>query len=107
MPERSFDESRWSDSQAYASRIRMMLTASNTTPIIILTTVGTPLARYDDACCPPASPSTEQLSHVTRLYVETDLSALFPTVTNVAFGCGNQFRLPIIQPEGKIKNEPL
>ncbi len=106
MTTRSPEEIRSEVSKAYGSRVRGVLNAVDTVPMV------------DAACCSPSASdasccgadeasdasccgteSTDvQITNIARLYAEADVADLPSTVTDVSFGCGNPTAIAALLP---------
>ncbi len=102
-------------SQSYGNRVRPVLEAADTIPLVNSSACCAPAPAGEAAasvsCCGDDTSSgsgccgssgtaelEEQITNIARLYQDTDVSDLPATVTDVAFGCGNPTAIAALKP---------
>lgn len=96
-------------SQSYGNRVRPVLEAADTVPLVSAGGCCAPAAEEstggccgasasDGGCCGTSVAGEDEITNIARLYQQTDISDLPATVTDVAFGCGNPTAIASMQP---------
>ena len=102
-------------SQSYGNRVRPVLEASDTIPLVnaggccgstssaaeestgVSSCCGSD-SSSGSGCCGSGGSEDVQIVNVARMYQDTDVSDLPSTVTDVAFGCGNPTAISAMRP---------
>lgn len=103
-------------SASYGARVRPILDAADTLPMVEATgccgssaadpccepssavETGCCGSTASDPCCSPTSTAGDEITNIARLYQETNIDDLPSTVTDVAFGCGNPTAIAALKP---------
>ena len=97
-------------SQSYGNRVRPVLEAADTIPLVSAGGCCAPAAEETASdCCgttasddarseTPSVAGEDEITNIARLYQQTDISDLPSTVTDVAFGCGNPTAIASMKP---------
>jgi ubiquinone/menaquinone biosynthesis C-methylase UbiE len=98
-------------SQSYANRVRPVLEADDSIPVISASCCAPSAEASNVSCCGEETSSgsgccgdssetalEQQITNIAKLYEDTDVSDLPSTVTDVAFGCGNPTAISALRP---------
>jgi SAM-dependent methyltransferase len=103
---RSPEEIRSEVSKAYGGRVRGVLNAVDTVPMVDAACCGPSASdasccgadEAGDASCCGTESTDVQITNIARLYAEADVADLPSTVTDVSFGCGNPTAIAALLP---------